>query len=66
MTVTIYHNPSWGTSSNVQALIRNAGIEPNIIEYLRTPPARQELKDLIRRAGLVLHSPLPLPMTPYA
>jgi arsenate reductase len=54
MTVTIYHNPSCGTSRNTLALIRNAGIEPTVIEYLKTPPSRQELKDLIRRAGLTV------------
>lgn len=50
--VTIYHNPACGTSRNTLALIRNAGIEPRIVEYLKTPPTRPELIDLIRRAGL--------------
>jgi arsenate reductase (glutaredoxin) len=50
--VTIYHNPACGTSRNTLALIRNAGIEPRIIEYLKAPPTRAELIDLIRRAGL--------------
>lgn len=47
--VTIYRNPSCGTSRNVLGLIRNAGIEPQIIEYLKTLPSRAELADLIRR-----------------
>ena len=52
MTITIYHNPKCGTSRNVLAMIRNSGEEPNIIEYLRTPPARAELVDLIARMGI--------------
>lgn len=51
-TATIYHNPSCSTSRNTLALIRNAGIEPTIIEYLRKPPTRDELARLIRDAGL--------------
>ncbi|MCO4316249.1 arsenate reductase (glutaredoxin) [Phyllobacterium sp. 21LDTY02-6] len=66
MTVTIYHNPSCGTSRNVLALIRNAGIEPTIIEYLKTPPARQELKDLISKAGLTVRQALREKGTPFA
>ncbi|RCW86113.1 arsenate reductase (glutaredoxin) [Phyllobacterium bourgognense] len=66
MTVTIYHNPSCGTSRNTLALIRNAGIEPTIIEYLKSPPARQELKDLIRRAGLTVREAIREKGTPYA
>src|SRR4051812_2207671 len=49
VTVTIYHNPACGTSRNVLALIRNTGEEPTVIEYLKTPPSREELVDLIRR-----------------
>ena len=49
MTITIYHNPACGTSRNVLAMIRNSGEEPQIIEYLKTPPSRDELVDLIRR-----------------
>ena len=52
MSVTIYHNPRCGTSRNTLALIRNAGIEPVVIEYLSTPPARATLVDLIARSGL--------------
>jgi arsenate reductase len=66
MDVTIYHNPNCGTSRNTLALIRNAGIEPTIIEYLKTPPSRQELKDLIRRAGLTVREALRKKGTPYA
>ncbi|MBB3146305.1 arsenate reductase [Phyllobacterium trifolii] len=66
MAVTIYHNPSCGTSRNTLALIRNAGIEPTIIEYLKSPPARQELKDLIRRAGLTVREAIRAKGTPFA
>jgi arsenate reductase len=51
-TVTIYHNPACGTSRNVLGLIRNAGIKPVVIEYLKTPPSRAELADLIGRMGV--------------
>ncbi len=47
--VTIYHNPACGTSRNTLALIRNAGIEPTVIEYLKTPPDRETLVDLLKR-----------------
>jgi arsenate reductase len=50
--VTIYHNPACGTSRNTLAMIRNAGIEPHIIEYVQNPPSRAVLADLIVRAGL--------------
>ncbi len=66
MAVTIYHNPSCGTSRNTLALIRNAGIEPTIIEYLKSPPARQELEDLIRRAGLTVREAIRAKGTPFA
>lgn len=52
MDVTIYHNPACGTSRNTLALIRHAGIEPTVIEYLKTPPSRDELAQMIRDAGL--------------
>lgn len=54
MTVTIYHNPSCGTSRNTLALIRNAGITPVVIEYLKTPPDRATLVDLIAKSGLAV------------
>ncbi|MHC1548770.1 arsenate reductase (glutaredoxin) [Phyllobacterium sp. K27] len=66
MTVTIYHNPSCGTSRNTLALIRNAGIEPTIIEYLKTPPSRNELKDMISKAGLTVREAIREKGTPYA
>ena len=49
--VTIYHNPQCGTSRNVLALIRNAGIEPEVIEYLKTPPTREALQELVANSG---------------
>ena len=52
MQITIYHNPDCGTSRNALAAIRAAGLEPRIIEYLKTPPSREELKDLIARMNL--------------
>lgn len=51
-TVTIYHNPQCGTSRNVLALIRNAGIEPEVIEYLKTPPTRERLQELIAQMAV--------------
>jgi arsenate reductase len=63
--VTIYHNPACGTSRNTLALIRNAGIEPTIIEYLRTPPSRDTLLDLIVRAGLTVREAIRVKDTPY-
>jgi len=52
MDVTIYHNPRCGTSRNTLALIRAAGIEPQVVEYLATPPTRAELAELLARSGL--------------
>ena len=63
--VTIYHNPACGTSRNTLALIRNAGIEPTIIEYLRTPPTREQLAKLIAAAGLGVRRALREKGTPY-
>ncbi len=51
MQITIYHNPKCGTSRNVLAAIREAGHEPEVIEYLKTPPSRDTLEDLVARAG---------------
>ncbi|MFM0035777.1 arsenate reductase (glutaredoxin) [Paraburkholderia strydomiana] len=65
MSVTIYHNPDCGTSRNTLALIRNAGIEPEVIEYLKTPPERGTLQDLIARAGLTVRAALREKGTPY-
>jgi arsenate reductase len=66
MKVTIYHNPDCGTSRNTLALIRNAGVEPEIIEYLKTPPDRETLRDLITRAGLTVRQAIREKGTPYA
>ena len=52
MSTKIYHNPKCGTSRNTLALIENAGIQPEVIEYLKTPPSKQELKDLIAKMGM--------------
>ncbi|MFZ1988335.1 MAG: arsenate reductase (glutaredoxin) [Alphaproteobacteria bacterium] len=64
--VTIYHNPACGTSRNVLGLIRNAGIEPRIIEYLKNPPSRAELVSLIHRMGITPRKLLREKDTPYA
>ncbi|MFM0170311.1 arsenate reductase (glutaredoxin) [Paraburkholderia sediminicola] len=66
MSVTIYHNPECGTSRNTLAMIRNAGIEPTIIEYLKTPPTRERLVELISAAGLSVREALRQKGTPYA
>ncbi|MDR6392581.1 arsenate reductase (glutaredoxin) [Paraburkholderia phenoliruptrix] len=66
MTVTIYHNPDCGTSRNTLAMIRNAGIEPTVIEYLKTPPSRETLLDLIERSGLAVRDVVRQKGTPYA
>jgi len=66
MAVTIYHNPACGTSRNVLGLIRNSGEEPVVIEYLKTPPARAELRDLLARMGLTPRQILRQKGTPYA
>jgi arsenate reductase len=58
MSVTIYHNPDCGTSRNTLAMIRNAGIKPVIVEYLKTPPARDVLEELIARSGLTVRAAL--------
>lgn len=66
MSVTIYHNPACGTSRNTLAMIRNAGIEPIVIEYLNTPPDRQTLQAMIRDAGLTVREAIREKGTPYA
>ncbi len=65
MTVTIYHNPACGTSRNVLALIRNSGEEPAVIEYLKTPPSREKLVELIGRMGISVRDLLREKGTPY-
>lgn len=64
-SVTIYHNPQCETSRNTLALIRNAGVEPTIVEYLRTPPTREQLVDMIRAAGLSVRAALREKGTPF-
>ncbi len=64
--VVIYHNPTCGTSRNTLAMIRNAEIEPHIVEYLKTPPTRMLLIQLIERAGLTARQLLREKSTPYA
>ena len=64
--VIIYHNPDCGTSRNTLAMIRNAGIEPHVVEYLKTPPARALLVQLIDRARLSPRDLLRVKGTPYA
>src|SRR3546814_2098562 len=64
--IIIYHNPECGTSRNTLALIRNAGIEPHVVEYLKTPPSRALLERLIERAGITPRELLREKGTPYA
>jgi arsenate reductase len=64
--VTIYHNPDCGTSRNTLALIRNAGVEPTVIEYLKTPPDRATLKSLISQMRIRVRELLREKGTPYA
>ena len=66
MDVTIYHNPECGTSRNTLAMIRHAGIEPTVVEYLHTPPSRDTLKRLIAAAGLSVREAVREKGTPYA
>lgn len=63
--VTIYHNPDCGTSRNTLALIRNSGIEPTIVEYLKAPPTRETLVSLIDRMGIPVRALLREKGTPY-
>lgn len=66
MSVTIYHNPACGTSRNTLALIRATGTDPQVIEYLKTPPSRKELASLIQRMGISPRDVLREKGTPYA
>lgn len=66
LAVTIYHNPACGTSRNTLELIRHAGIEPTVIEYLKTPPDRATLESLIARMGVSTRALLREKGTPYA
>ncbi len=66
MDVVIYHNPACGTSRNALSLIRHAGIEPHVIEYLKTPPSRAMILGLVERMGVPLRSLLREKGTPFA
>jgi len=66
MDAIIYHNPACGTSRNTLALIRNAGLEPHVIEYLKCPPSRAMVRDLVARMGVPLRSVLREKGTPFA
>ncbi len=65
MNVTIYHNPACGTSRNTLDLIRHAGIEPTVIEYLKTPPSKEDLAKMIADAGLSVREAIREKGTPY-
>ena len=65
MTVTIHHDPDCATSRNVLALIRNSGVEPRVVEYLKAPPSRKELVELLRRMDLPLRTVLRRKGTAY-
>jgi arsenate reductase len=63
--ITIYHNPKCGTSRNTLALIRNTGVEPNVVEYLVTPPGREKLMELIAQMNIPVRDVLRRKGTPY-
>jgi len=65
MSVTIYHNPDCGTSRNTLAMIRQSGVEPVVIEYLKTPPSRDKLKQLIEAMGIPVRALLREKGTPF-
>jgi arsenate reductase len=65
MDIIIYHNPECGTSRNTLAMIRNAGVEPHVVEYLKTPPSRELLVQLIDRAGIMPRELLREKGTPF-
>ena len=66
MSVTIFHNPACGTSRNTLELIRHAGIEPVVIEYLKTPPSKERLRELVASMGIAVRDLLRQKGTPYA
>jgi arsenate reductase len=66
MTVTIYHNPDCGTSRNTLAMIRQSGVEPVVVEYLKTPPSRERIMQLVTAAGMRLRDAIRQKDTPYA
>lgn len=65
MSVTIYHNPDCGTSRNTLAMIRQSGVEPRVIEYLKTPPTRAIIMKLVADAGLTIRAALRKKDTPF-
>ena len=66
MTIVIYHNPDCGTSRNTLALIRNSGTEPHVVDYLKSPPSRARLVEMIEKAGMTPRALLREKGTPYA
>ena len=66
MTVSIYHNPQCGTSRNTLAMIRQSGVEPVVIEYLKTPPSRTRIVELVSAAGMTVREAIRQKDTPYA
>jgi arsenate reductase (glutaredoxin) len=65
MTITIYHNPDCGTSRNTLAMIRQSGTEPTVVEYLKTPPSREKIKELVSAKGISSRALLREKGTPY-
>ena len=65
MTVTIYHNPECGTSRNTLAMIRQSGVEPTVVEYLKNPPSRERIVELVAAAGITLRQAIRHKDTPY-
>jgi arsenate reductase len=65
-TITIYHNPACGTSRNTLALIRNSGVEPTVVEYLKNPPSTEQLRQLLSAMGATVRDVLREKGTPYA
>jgi arsenate reductase len=65
MTITIYHNPDCATSRNTLAMIRQSGVEPTVIKYLKTPPSRERLQELIAAMGISVRAVLREKGTPY-
>ena len=63
--ITIYHNPQCGTSRNVLALIRNTGVEPEVIDYLKNPPSRDKLRELLTQMGISVRALLRQKGTPF-
>jgi arsenate reductase len=64
-SITIYHNPACGTSRNTLALIRHAGVEPTVVEYLKTPPSKEKLRELVAAMGISVRALLREKGTPY-